>query len=105
MVAFITTSRQHQGESALVWQHESTAVPAWCRPHYDTNCVDQGWKHLFDKIVKDYPAVQLNGWKLWPAAAMFNYRYVPLNLRVLFLNIVALGWCAPAACCVGDVSF
>lgn len=54
----------------------------------------KGWRHLVAKVVQDYPAVQLNGWKLWPAAAMFNYRYVPLNLRVLFLNFVALGWCA-----------
>lgn len=52
----------------------------------------KGWKHLIAKIMQDYPAVQLNGWKLWPAAAMLNYRYVPLNLRVLFLNVVALGW-------------
>jgi Mpv17 / PMP22 family len=26
---------------------------------------------------------------------MFNYRYIPLNLRVLFLNVVALGWYVP----------
>lgn len=45
-------------------------------------------------VRKEYPTVQLNGWKLWPAAAMFNYRYIPLNLRVLFLNLVALGWYA-----------
>lgn len=45
----------------------------------------------------EYPTIQLNGWKLWPAAAMFNYRYIPLNLRVLFLNLIALGWCASSA--------
>jgi peroxisomal membrane protein 2 len=51
-------------------------------------------KHLTSKVMAEYPKMQLNGWKLWPAAAMFNYRFVPLHLRVLFLNFVALIWCA-----------
>ena len=57
---------------------------------------DKGLAHLRHKLAADYPAVQLAGWRLWPAAAMFNYKFVPLNLRVLFLNMVALGWCAHA---------
>eukprot|EP01025_Chloroclados_australasicus_P008324 TRINITY_DN12918_c0_g1_i1.p2 TRINITY_DN12918_c0_g1~~TRINITY_DN12918_c0_g1_i1.p2 ORF type:complete len:189 (+),score=10.60 TRINITY_DN12918_c0_g1_i1:70-567(+) len=53
---------------------------------------DKGFDHLKHKIWNEYPSIQMNGWKLWPAAAMFNYRFVPLNVRVLFLNLVALGW-------------
>jgi hypothetical protein len=49
------------------------------------------------KIWREYPNVQLNGWKLWPAASMLNYRFVPLNYRVLYLNVVALIWCDPAS--------
>lgn len=52
----------------------------------------KGVGHLLTHVKNEYPTIQLNGWKLWPAAAMFNYRYIPLNLRVLFLNLVALGW-------------
>jgi peroxisomal membrane protein 2 len=44
------------------------------------------------KILHDYPLVQLNGWKVWPLAALINYRFVPLQFRVLFVNLVALGW-------------
>lgn len=44
------------------------------------------------KIGKDYPSVQLYGWRLWPLAALINYRFVPLQFRVLFINLVALCW-------------
>jgi peroxisomal membrane protein 2 len=36
--------------------------------------------------------VQRNGWRVWPLASLVNYRFVPLELRVLFVNLVALGW-------------
>uniref|UniRef100_A0A7S0N794 Peroxisomal membrane protein MPV17 n=1 Tax=Chlamydomonas leiostraca TaxID=1034604 RepID=A0A7S0N794_9CHLO len=44
------------------------------------------------KVQRDYPLVQLNGWKVWPLAALINYRFVPLQFRVLFINCVALCW-------------
>ena len=65
-------------------------------------CADKGPRHLVGKLIADFPAVQRNGWKLWPAAAMFNYRFVPLPLRVLFLNCVALVWCVPYCLVVPD---
>ena len=47
---------------------------------------------LRDRIANNYVSVQLNGWKLWPLAALINYRFVPLKFRVLFVNLVALCW-------------
>lgn len=47
---------------------------------------------LRQKIVADYAKVQISGWKLWPLAALINYKLVPLHLRVLFMNFTALGW-------------
>lgn len=47
---------------------------------------------LAAKVRKDYVGVQLNGWRLWPLAALINYRFVPLEFRVLFINVVALVW-------------
>lgn len=44
------------------------------------------------RLRQDYPRIQLNGWKVWPLAALINYRYVPLKLRVLFVNMVAFCW-------------
>ncbi|CAM9358957.1 unnamed protein product [Discosporangium mesarthrocarpum] len=31
-------------------------------------------------------------WKLWPVANMFSFLVIPPHLRVLFMNIVGLGW-------------
>lgn len=53
---------------------------------------DKGLEHFLHKVVHEYPRIQLNGWKVWPLAAMFNYLFVPLQRRVLFLNCIALGW-------------
>ncbi len=47
---------------------------------------------VLQKIPRDYPGVQLNGWRLWPLAALINYRFVPLQFRVLFINVVAFIW-------------
>lgn len=57
-------------------------------------CVVQGCsvQDLKHKLVRDFARVQSQGWKLWPAAGLVNYRYVPLNYRVLFVNLVALCW-------------
>ena len=29
---------------------------------------------------------------MWPIAAAVSYTYVPVEFRVLFANVVALGW-------------
>mmetsp|Transcript_59 Transcript_59/g.94 ORF Transcript_59/g.94 Transcript_59/m.94 type:complete len:225 (-) Transcript_59:1101-1775(-) len=47
---------------------------------------------LQSKLKYDYPKVQINGWKVWPLAALINYKFVPLEFRVLFINMVALCW-------------
>jgi Mpv17 / PMP22 family len=33
-----------------------------------------------------------NNWKLWPAANFINFAFVPPHLRLLFSNVVAVGW-------------
>jgi len=52
----------------------------------------QPWAATKRRIARDYPSVQVNGWKLWPLAAIVNYKYVPVPYRALFANIVALFW-------------
>jgi len=49
-------------------------------------------QHTQLRLKRDYPGIQWNGWKLWPLAAFVNYTYVPLKLRVLFVNVVAFCW-------------
>eukprot|EP00850_Spirogloea_muscicola_P001101 SM000004S14971 [mRNA] locus=s4:490039:491613:+ [translate_table: standard] len=45
-----------------------------------------------EKIRRDYPSVQINGWRLWPLVSIINYKYVPMNLRALYVNCVAVIW-------------
>lgn len=47
---------------------------------------------LAGRVRRDYLAVQRNGWRVWPLAGLINYRFVPLEYRVLFMNMVALLW-------------
>jgi len=44
------------------------------------------------RLRRDFAGVQLRGWRVWPLAGLLNYRFVPLEHRVLFVNVVALGW-------------
>lgn len=34
----------------------------------------------------------LAGWRLWPMAQAVNFFVVPLQYRIIFINIVAIGW-------------
>lgn len=52
----------------------------------------RSWNATSLKIRADYPNVQLNGWRLWPLTQFINQSFVPLDLRVLWSNMVALLW-------------
>lgn len=44
------------------------------------------------KLRSSYWEIQKRGWRLWPMAQFINQSFVPLNLRVLWTNAVALLW-------------
>lgn len=46
-------------------------------------------KKRLDKLW--WPALQTN-WMVWPAVQVINFTYVPLIHRVLFANIISIGW-------------
>ncbi|KAF8247647.1 hypothetical protein K440DRAFT_297100 [Wilcoxina mikolae CBS 423.85] len=31
-------------------------------------------------------------WNIWPAVQVVNFRFVPLDMRVLFANVISIGW-------------
>ncbi len=31
-------------------------------------------------------------WAIWPMVQLVNFRFVPLNYRLLFVNTLAIGW-------------
>ncbi|CAK9320908.1 unnamed protein product [Citrullus colocynthis] len=50
------------------------------------------WVQVKAKVKKEFPSVQLSAWMFWPFAAWINHQYVPLQLRVIFHNLVAFCW-------------
>ena len=44
------------------------------------------------KVGADLWPTLVANWKLWPAANFLNFKFVPLDYRVLFTNIVAIIW-------------
>lgn len=52
----------------------------------------KSWEATRATIRKDYTSVQVNGWRLWPLAQFINQSFVPLDMRVLWTNLVSLFW-------------
>jgi protein Mpv17 len=51
------------------------------------------WKsHIMAKLRNSYWEVLKANWKIWPAVQCLNFSIVPLQYRLLFVNIVSLGW-------------
>lgn len=46
---------------------------------------------LKNTYVKFFPTIVAN-WKVWPGVQLFNFTMVPPEYRVLFVNVVAIGW-------------
>ena len=45
-----------------------------------------------EKLSKSYiPGLKAN-YMVWPLVQSINFKFVPLDLRVLVVNIVSLGW-------------
>ncbi|KAI9899155.1 hypothetical protein N3K66_005616 [Trichothecium roseum] len=45
-----------------------------------------------DRLEKTWwPALKAN-WCLWPFAQMINFTFLPLQHRVLFANVISIGW-------------
>ncbi|XP_048730638.1 protein Mpv17-like [Ostrea edulis] len=44
------------------------------------------------KIKNDYLDILTSCWSLWTGVQLLNFLYVPVSHRVLFNNVVALGW-------------
>mmetsp|Transcript_60081 Transcript_60081/g.159808 ORF Transcript_60081/g.159808 Transcript_60081/m.159808 type:complete len:181 (-) Transcript_60081:118-660(-) len=49
-------------------------------------------KDSWDYTVKTNGALQVASLKLWPLATLINLKFVPLHLRVLFMNFVIFFW-------------
>lgn len=44
-----------------------------------------------DKLNQTYTMALKKNWMVWPAVQLVNFKFVPLNHRVLTVNVVSLG--------------
>ena len=49
-------------------------------------------QQIKQKLVNNLPSIVSNQYKLWPLAQLINFYFIPLNYRLLYVNIVAFFW-------------
>lgn len=45
-----------------------------------------------EKLDKNYTTALTSNYMLWPFAQAVNFKVVPLEHRVLFVNVISIGW-------------
>jgi len=45
-----------------------------------------------EKLEKNYTSALKGNYIVWPAAQAVNFKFMPLEHRVLFVNVVSIGW-------------
>ncbi|RPB25690.1 hypothetical protein L211DRAFT_96770 [Terfezia boudieri ATCC MYA-4762] len=45
-----------------------------------------------EKLKSSYSSTLLTNWMVWPAVQLVNFKLVPLNHRLLVVNLISLGW-------------
>ncbi|OHF01140.1 sym-1 [Colletotrichum orchidophilum] len=45
-----------------------------------------------EKLDKNYKTALTSNYLLWPFVQVVNFKFVPLHHRVLFVNVISIGW-------------
>ncbi|KAK4245910.1 hypothetical protein VTI28DRAFT_186 [Corynascus sepedonium] len=45
-----------------------------------------------EKLDRSYKDALLTNWAIWPFVQMVNFKLVPLQHRLLFVNVISIGW-------------
>lgn len=51
-----------------------------------------GWKGASEKLRTRLFSTVLGAWKFWPAANVINFGLVPIQFRVLYMNVLSVFW-------------
>ena len=52
----------------------------------------KGVAHVVDKVKNDLLTSVTGSWKVWPLAHTINFRFIPSNQRVLYINSIQIGY-------------
>lgn len=68
-------------------------APAFIATFFSLMAVLQGKGHeIPQRLQTTYPDAVLANWKLWPAAQIINFKFVPLQHQVMYSNVIAVFW-------------
>lgn len=45
-----------------------------------------------EKLERSYSSALTTNWMIWPFVQMINFKLVPLQHRLLFVNVISIGW-------------
>jgi protein Mpv17 len=45
-----------------------------------------------EKLERSYTSALTTNWMIWPFVQMVNFKLVPLHHRLLFVNVISIGW-------------
>lgn len=45
-----------------------------------------------EKLERNYTTALTSNYMIWPFVQMVNFKLVPLEHRVLFVNVISIGW-------------
>jgi hypothetical protein len=51
-----------------------------------------GWKGIREKLSTRLFTTVMGAWKFWPAVNIVNFSIVPLEFRVLYMNVLSVFW-------------
>ncbi|KAE9417599.1 hypothetical protein Angca_003653 [Angiostrongylus cantonensis] len=51
-----------------------------------------GINESYKKMKKDWRTIYVNSLKVWPAVQLINFYLIPLNMRVIIIQVVAFFW-------------
>ncbi|KAK2726192.1 protein Mpv17-like [Artemia franciscana] len=51
-----------------------------------------GKQEIIQKLKKEYLQILTTNYKIWPAVQMVNFYFVPLQLRILVVQVISLFW-------------
>jgi len=52
----------------------------------------KGVPYVVDKVRKELLTQVTGSWKVWPIAHTINFRFIPSNQRVLYINTIQIGY-------------
>ena len=69
-------------------------APCFMPVFLGTNFALTGMKlpQIQEQIKQDYVDIMLTNWSVWPGVQLFNFYVIPLEYRILLVQVVALGW-------------